>query len=91
MTFREWLSRKIAPSLALDADRAIHLRLQIGESKQWLSAFPDVFQTLQRIERQDSRFVQAWSAARTPGFILAEPIGRFREALERGSNALLKP
>lgn len=88
MTLREWLARQLSPKMARDADRAIHLRLQIGESAQWLSAFPDVFQVLRRIERQDARFVEAWSPGRTPGFILAEPIDRFRETLGRKDSTL---
>lgn len=81
MDIREWIARKISPDLARNADCACHLRQQISESTQWLAGFPLIFKTLQRIQRQDDRYFRAWSSDRTPGFMLAEPMDRFRETL----------
>ncbi len=79
MTIRERIARWLCPELGKKADRYWFLCVQIDDSHQWLSAYPDVRDTLARLLELDR---DHWRTLDEPATgKLPSEIWRFRELL----------
>lgn len=79
MSIRTKIARWLSPELARSADRYFFLRTQVDDSHQWLSAYPDVRDTLQRLLELDR---DHWRRLDEPASgTLPSEIWRFREIL----------
>lgn len=86
MGLMEWIARKIAPRLALEADAARKMRQEMHTDRQWLSEFPAVFDELTRLIDMDRcycGFTWPEGTFRSGGKIHSHYIADFREHLRR--------
>jgi hypothetical protein len=86
MAILEWIARKIAPRLALDADAARKMRQEMHTDRQWLSEFPAVFDELTRLIDMDRCYCgTTWPEGRfwAGPIIHSHRIDQFREYLRQ--------